>query len=135
MFIKIFVPTLCIAGLALGFCIGGAHAEPYGAATGQWSTMFTPPIAADGKNLFDCYLTNVSNEARTVFIYALDRSGGQVKAVKTTLAAGEEEVARAEAVLGARYCKFVVQGKKDDYRGSAVITVDGTGTISAIAAQ
>lgn len=136
MFAKILSSSLCVLGVGIGLSIGAAHAQPYGAAKGPSTTLFTPPVAPDGSTWLDCYLTNVSDQPREATIYVLNKNGQQVvPPVTITLAAGEEGVSRADSPLAPRYCKFVVQGHKNDFRGSAVIQQAGVGTISAIAAE
>ena len=44
----------------------------------------------------------------------------------------EQRVATAEAGDDPRYRKFVVEGSRSDYRGSALVRKDGEGSISAL---
>ncbi|HEV8579076.1 MAG TPA: hypothetical protein VGX68_08320 [Thermoanaerobaculia bacterium] len=98
-------------------------------------TLFSPPLVPEGNNVLDCYLVNVSNQAREVRIQIFSREGDVIETVKTTLEPGEEDVARAGANLLPRYCKFVVAGKKTDFRASVLVRQDGVGAISALPAE
>jgi hypothetical protein len=96
--------------------------------------LFTPPLVAEGDRLLDCYLANVGQVQRTVKIVVLDAKGKAVVGpLAVTLAPGEEKVARAEANLLGRYCKFTVQGPKSDFRASVLVFQPGVGAISALA--
>src|SRR5262245_4671583 len=88
---RILTPALLL-GLVL---TGVAHA----------AILFSPPLVPEGDNVLDCYLVNVSNQAREVTIQVFNRDGEAVKTVETTLDPGQEDVARATADLSPRYCK------------------------------
>jgi hypothetical protein len=118
---RILVPTLLL-GLAL---VGAAHA----------ATLISPPLVPEGDNVLDCYLVNVSNQAREVTIQVFNREGEVVTTVETTLDPGQEDVARATADLLPRYCKFIVKGKRADFRASILVRQAGVGAISALPAQ
>jgi hypothetical protein len=110
------------------------------AGAAQSATLFTPPLVPDGNNVLDCYLTNVSDKTRQVTIKVLNRLGEDVvEPVLAKLNPGEERVATAEASDdpsdAPRYCKFVVEGSRSDYRGSALVRKEGEGSISAVPAQ
>jgi hypothetical protein len=98
-------------------------------------TLFSPPLVPEGNNVLDCYLVNVSNQARDVRIEIFSREGIAIETVRTTLQPGEEDVARAGADQLPRYCKFVVNGKKTDFRASVLVRQDGVGAISALPAE
>jgi hypothetical protein len=98
-------------------------------------TLFSPPLVPDGDNVLDCYLVNVSNQARGVRIQIFNREGDVIETVETTLQPGQEDVARANADQLPRYCKFVVNGKKTDFRASVLVRQDGVGAISALPAE
>jgi hypothetical protein len=98
--------------------------------------LFTPPLVAEGDRLLDCYLANVGHVKRKVKIAILDAKGKPVvPPLEVTLAPGEEKVARAEAELLGRYCKFVVPAPKSDFRASVLVFEPGVGAISALAAN
>ena|SRR5262245_54431120 len=120
----LFAPLL---GLVL---TGAAHA----------TTLFTPPLVPDGDNLLDCYIVNVGDKARAVTIAVLNREGeAVVPPVEVTLNPGEEKVATAQASDTAsdapRYCQFVVEGGRSNYRASALVREPGRGSISALPAE
>ena len=104
------------------------------------ATLFTPPLVPEGNNLLDCYLTNVSDKTHAVTIEVLNREGDAVvPTVEATLNPGEERVATAQAsdspTDAPRYCKFVVEGGRTNYRASALVREPGRGSISALAAE
>jgi hypothetical protein len=96
--------------------------------------LYSPPLVAEGRNLLDCYLVNVSRGSRWVTIEVLNREGQVVEKVGTTLGPGKEDVARTEAADGGRVCRFTVQGSARDYRGSILVRSGGVGAISALPA-
>lgn len=96
--------------------------------------LFSPPLVAEGQNVLDCYLVNVSQGRRYVTIEVLNRAGKVVEKVTTRLGPGEEDVARAASGKLPRFCKFTVQGNARDYRGSVLVRDDGVGAISALPA-
>ncbi len=98
--------------------------------------LFSPPLVVEGTGLLDCYLVNVGPVKRNVAITVLNAKGKPVVGpLAVTLAPGEEKVARAEATLLGRYCKFTVPAPKSDYRGSVLVFKDGVGAISALPAN
>jgi len=103
--------------------------------TGYAVTLFSPPLVPEGDNFLDCYLVNVSNAPRDVTIQVFNRDGVAVETVETTLAPGQEDVARALSNQNPRYCKFEVEGKKSYYRASILVRQDGVGAISALPAN
>lgn len=115
-------------------------AAVFGAAV-MWSgvasadVLISPPLVAEGARVLDCYLVNVGQVPRFVKIQVFNRAGTAVKTVQTTLQPGEEDVARTEAALGGRWCKFTVPGPKSDYRGSVLVRQNGIGAISALPAS
>ena len=68
--------------------------------------LFSPPLVAEGENVLDCYLVNVSPGRRYVTIEVLNRAGKVVEKVTTRLGPGEEDVARAASGKLPRFCKF-----------------------------
>lgn len=110
------------------------------AGAAESATLFTPPLVPDGNNVLDCYLSNISTKTRQVTIHVFNRLGEDVvEPVSAMLNPGEERVATAAASddpsEAPRYCKFVVEGSRTDYRGSALVRKEGEGSISAIAAE
>ena len=97
--------------------------------------LFSPPLVPDGSNVLDCYLVNVSDETRQATIQVFNRTGVAVATVETTLGPGQEDVARADASLQPRYCRFDVDGKSSHFRASILVRQDGVGSISALAAE
>jgi hypothetical protein len=108
--------------LALG---GGAHA----------ATLVSPPLVPEGNNFLDCYLVNVSPEPRAVIIQVFSREGTVIEEVETTLGPGQEDVARATAPELPRYCKFIVDGTRQEFRGSILVRKNGVGALSALPAN
>jgi len=102
---------------------------------GQTTTLFTPPLVPLGKNELECYLVNVSDKTREVTIQAFTRDGVGLEPVKTTLKPGVEGVAKASADQTPRYCKFVVAGKRSDFRASILVFDPNAGSISALSAE
>jgi hypothetical protein len=105
------------------------------AGAARAATLFSPPLVPDGDNVLDCYLVNVSERPRAAKIQVFNREGVAVVTVETTLGPGQEDVARAEAGLLPRYCKFEVEGKRKHFRGSVLIRKAGEGAISALPAE
>lgn len=105
-------------------------------ATGaQAATLVSPPLVPEGKSFLDCYLVNVTDEARTVRIEVFSRDGQVIEAVDTTLEPGEEDVARATSAEQPRYCKFIVDGTRAEFRASILVRRPGIGSISALSAN
>jgi hypothetical protein len=120
----LFAPLL---GLVLA---GAAHA----------TTLFTPPLVPEGTNLLDCYIVNVSDKERVVTITVLNREGEAVVVpLDVTLQPGEEKVVTAPASEepsdAPRYCKFIVEGLRSNYRASVLVREPGRGSISALPAE
>jgi hypothetical protein len=99
------------------------------------ATLFTPPLVPEGDNQLDCYLVNVSDKLREATIEVLNRDGEVLKSVDVELYPGAEEVATVEADELPRYCKFVVNGDKYDFRASILVRKDSDGSISALSAE
>lgn len=119
------IPTLLLSVTLFSLC----NTLTYGAE------LFSPPLVPDGDNVLDCYLVNVSNQSRNVTIQVFNRAGVAITTVTTTLAPGQEDVARAESSLQPRYCRFDVDGKRSHFRASVLIRQDGVGAISALSAE
>ena len=105
------------------------------AGTAHAVTLFSPPLVAEGNNVLDCYLVNVSQQPRNVNIQILSREGTVLLSVPTVLAPGQEDVARAPAAQLPRYCKFIAQGLATHFRASVLVRQDGVGAISALPAN
>jgi hypothetical protein len=114
--------SVLLSALALS---GVAHA----------ATLVTAPLVPEGNHFLDCYLVNVSEEPRAVTIQVFSREGAVIESIDTTLEPGEEDVARATSDEQPRYCKFIVDGRKLDFRGSILVRKNGVGAISALPAQ
>jgi hypothetical protein len=102
--------------------------------TASAAELISPPLVAEGKRVLDCYLVNIGDKKRKVTIEVLNREGDVVHTVETTLDPFEEDVARTESKLEGRVCRFIVEGKKSQYRGSILVRESGVGAISALAA-
>ena len=123
MTLKRILTSAVVLGLGLG--IGAAQA----------ATLFTPPLVPLGQNQLDCYLVNVSNQARAVTIEVRNKEGEVLPPVfEGTLEPGQEKVATVEADRGPRYCKFVVQGSRVYFRASVLVRQEYVGSISALPA-
>ena len=96
--------------------------------------LITPPLVAEGEQVLDCYLVNVSKKIRRVQIEVLSRDGEVVESVVTNLGPFEEDVARSTSDQLGRVCRFTVGGRADQYRGSILVREDGVGAISALPA-
>jgi hypothetical protein len=105
------------------------------ATAGRAAVLVSPPLVPEGKSFLDCYLVNVSDEPREVRIEVFSRDGEVIKFVETTLEPGEEDVARATSPEEPRYCKFIVDGTRAEFRGSILVRRSGIGSISALAAN
>ena len=99
------------------------------------TTLFTPPLVPDGNNQLDCYIINVSNKPRFVFIEALTKQGDVVAHWRENLAPGHEAVAIANAADGPRSCRFAVEGAGKHFRASGLVVMPGVGSISALTAE
>jgi hypothetical protein len=108
----------------------------WGGTAAAADVLFSPPLVPEGQNTLDCYLVNVSNAPRQVKIEVFSRDGNVVKGgtITTTLGPGREDVARATADLLPRYCKFTVQGKRQNFRASVLVRDETVGAISALPA-
>ncbi len=98
-------------------------------------TMFTQPLFPDGSNQLDCYLLNVSDEAREARIEVFTKDAVLVGSEKVKLAAGTERVVTVQPNLAPRYCKFEVEGRRSDFRASILVREPGRGSISALSAE
>ena len=107
-----------------------AAGSPAGAAT-----LVSPPLVAAGERVLDCYLVNVGKKSREVTIQVFSREGEVVEYVQTTLDPGKEDVARADAAKSPRYCRFVVDGPRGDFRASILVRDEALGAVSALPAQ
>jgi hypothetical protein len=101
----------------------------------QAVTLITPPLVPLGKNQLDCYLINVSNEVREATIEVLNRKGEALRSAPVTLEPGAEDVVRVDADELPRYCKFIVDGERVDFRASILVEKPGVGSISALPAE
>jgi hypothetical protein len=106
------------------------------AAAAQAATLFTPPLFPDGDSQIDCYLLNVSDQVRRATIEVFNRDGESlIPPVEVTLQPGTEEVASVPAGENPRYCKFVVEGWRFNFRASILVRKPGFGSISALPAE
>jgi hypothetical protein len=96
--------------------------------------LISPPLVAEGDRVLDCYLVNVGQRTRSVKIEVFNRDGDVVKTVRTRLEPYEEDVARTDASLAGRVCKFTVPGTRNEYRASILVRELGVGAISALPA-
>ena len=109
--------------------------------TGAWSevtfstTLITPPLAPEGNNLLECHLVNVSDEARAVTIEVRASDGTILTSIGGTLGAGDAAVVPVVAGASPRYCRFLVEGFRIQFRGSVVVRMPGLGSLSALPAQ
>jgi hypothetical protein len=104
-------------------------------AAANAAELISPPLVAEGNRVLDCYLVNVGTQKRKVTIEVFNRDGKVVETVKTTLKPFEEDVARTSSDLDGRVCRFTVEGKKSEYRGSILVRESGVGAISALPAN
>jgi hypothetical protein len=96
--------------------------------------LFTAPLVPADAGVLDCYLVNVSNKTRDVTIRILRRDGTEAGSQDFTLEPLTERVVTSPASEEPRYCQFVVEGSKSNYRGSALVREPITGTQSALPA-
>ena len=113
----------------------GLVISPYVKRKSLDSTLYTPPLFPDGSNQLDCYLLNISDETREARIEVLTKDAERVGHDKVTLKPGTEKVVSVPANLAPRYCKFEVEGKRSNWRGSVLVREPGRGSISALAAE
>ena len=99
------------------------------------TTIVTPPLAAEGQNVLECHLVNVSDEARTIAIEVRAQDGSVLATDGGTLNPGDATMATAPASASARYCRFLVEGARAHFRGSIVVRMPGLGALSALPAQ
>lgn len=121
------------SAIAVPIAVFSAPLEAHGHA--QATTLFTPPLFPDGANVLDCYLLNVSDKTRQATIEVFTRDGVALQSVPVTLYPGTETVVTEPAGKAPRYCKFVVEGRESDFRGSILVRQPGVGSISALAAE
>ena len=81
--------------------------------------LFTPALPANSAQFQECRIVNVSGAPKTVTTEAFDSTGAASSGSYTqTLAAGEAGGFSLSGIYASMYCKFTVQGKTDNYRGS-----------------
>ncbi len=117
--------------IALAVLLSLGLAAPAHAAT----TMFTGPLVPPGDGQLDSYLVNVSNKTRDVVIEVLNKDGVALSSEPFVLAPGTEHVVVVPADQAPRYCKFIVEGARSNYRGSALTRQVNGGCISALPAE
>lgn len=107
--------TTTAACLALSFCCAADAA-----------TLSSPPFAVNRQgDQIACQIANVSSRARTVRIRVIDNFGNVTLDAGTQLL-GAAQVAKARSVAsissdGVAYCRFDVQGSRDNFRAAAAI--------------
>lgn len=99
------------------------------------TTLVTPPLAAEGQNVLECHLVNVSNEARTTAIEVRGQDGTVLATDGGTLNPGDATVVTVPASASPRYCQFLVEGVRAHFRGAIVVRMPGLGSLSALPAQ
>jgi len=111
--------------------------------TAQGATLFTPALNVPlGENSLECHIVNVSTQDRTVTILALDFDGVALQTVGPfTVEPGRNRFVSAPATVindvnnFPRYCKFIVEGGKTNYRASACVFQSLVGCIATIPAD
>jgi molybdopterin biosynthesis enzyme MoaB len=121
----------CTFALLLGL-IWVARAAP---AVMFSTRLVTPPLAAEGQNVLECHLINVSDEVRTAAIEVLAQDGTVLATGGGTLNPGDATVTTVPPSASARYCRFLVEGWRAHFRGSIVVRMPGLGSLSALPAQ
>jgi hypothetical protein len=102
----------------------------------QAAQLFTPPLVPeDGRDL-NCNIVNVGSRTKTVRILLLNVAGDVVKDTGNfDLNPGEVGFEFEDESLGPLYCKFIVEGRKKNYRASSCVFESGVGCISVVQAQ
>ena len=120
----------CTFAILLGllWLAGTARAETFSI------TLVTPPLVAEGDSQLQCHLVNVSGEGRSVVIEVLAQDGTVLLTDGGTLDPGEAAVVTVPASASPRYCKFIVEGFRVDFRGSIAVRVPGFGSLGALLA-
>jgi hypothetical protein len=121
----------CTFAILLGllWLAGTARAETFSI------TLVTPPLVAEGVNQLQCHLVNVSGEGRSAVIEVLAQDGTVLETDGGTLDPGEAAVVTVPASASSRYCKFIVEGLRVDFRGSIAVRVPDLGSLSALPAH
>jgi hypothetical protein len=99
------------------------------------TTLVTPPLAAEGQNVLECHLVNVSDQARTTAIEVRAQDGTVLATDGGTLNPGNATVVTVSASTFPRYCQFLIEGVRVHFRGSIVVRMPGLGSLSALPAQ
>jgi len=112
---------------ALVFALAGAA---------QAAQMFTPPLQGAAGTALQCNILNASNRDRDLTIRFLDQDGNPTLPdfVVQNMPPGFVAGTAQGTVVGTRYCHFIVQGGKNEYRASGCI-ISGGKCISAVPAQ
>ena len=98
-------------------------------------TLFTPPLAPDGSNLFKCRLANVTDHVIDCAIETFGTNGDRVAEAVVTLGPRESDLEQAPASGQQLYCKFTCRAGRRAVRASATVFEPGTGTICAVPAD
>jgi hypothetical protein len=99
------------------------------------TTLVTPPLVAEGQNVLECHLVNVSDEARSTAIEVRAQDGTVLATDGRTLDPGDTAVATVPASASPRYCQFLIEGVRVHFRGAIVVRMPGLGALSALPAQ
>jgi hypothetical protein len=122
---------ICMFTLLLGLVsVAGATSE-----ITFLNSFFTPPLVAEGQNLLECHVVNVSDEVRSATIEVRSQDGSVLATGGGTLNPGDETAAIVPGSASPRYCKFLVEGSRLHFRASIMVRMPGLGSVGVLPAQ
>ncbi len=98
--------------------------------------IFSPAVSVlTATQLFQCLIVNVGSGTEFVEIHVFNASGTEIGNLSRTLGPGEVGGFDISfSLLGYAYCKFIVQGSKNNFRASIVLR-DGLSILAALPAD
>jgi len=91
------------------------------AATAQAAVLTSPVVLPQGTDDIECTIVNASTQIRDVTIQVWRLNGSLVDSSAKSLEPGEETLLDAADQSAYRYCRFIVEGGKTNFRAAACI--------------
>lgn len=119
--------SLVIAVIVGTFTLAGAA---------QGAVILSPPLFMAGTNEVECNIVNISDVDRDVTVEVWSAQGFPLASCFTgPLAAGHGFACRGSVVPSMRYCRFVVEGAKANFRAAVCLFQPGVGSIACVEAN